>query len=141
MDFGDGFSTSFINPAPIPHIYTKTGIFFAILIVTDNRGGRSVESVQTITIINQPPIANFSFNPLNPRTLETINFTDLSSDPENDLVRWEWNFGDGNTFSTTDITQRSPQYQYTSGNKTFTVSLTVYNRFNLSSTVSKIFFL
>jgi len=137
LDFGDGTSTSFVNPALASHIYTKTGIFTSRLIVTDNRGGRSLEGTQAITIINQPPQANFSFNPNNPQTLETINFIDSSTDPENDLIRWEWNFGDGNTFSTTDSTQKSPQYQYTVGNKTYTVTLTVYDRFNLSSSVSK----
>lgn len=137
LDFGDGSNTSFVNPALISHIYTKTGIFNARLIVTDNRGDKSLENIQTITIINQPPVANFSFTPPNPRTLETINFTDLSTDPENDLVRWDWNFGDGNTFSTTDSTQKSPLYQYVTGNKTYTVTLTVYDRFNLSNSISK----
>ena len=53
-----------MNPALISHIYIKTGIFIAKLIVTDNRDGVSIESTQTITIVNQPPIANFSFEHL-----------------------------------------------------------------------------
>jgi PKD repeat protein len=137
LDFGDGISTSFVNPALVSHIYIKTGIFNAKLIVTDNRDGISLESTQTITIVNQPPVAEFSFNPVNPQTLQTVNFIDSSTDPENDLKTWEWNFGDGSSFVTSDITQKSPQHQYPVGNKTHTVILTVYDRFNLSSSVSK----
>ena len=137
LDFGDGISTSFVNPALVSHIYIKTGIFNAKLIVTDNRDGISLESTQTITIVNQPPVADFSFNPVNPQTLQTVNFIDSSTDPENDLKTWEWNFGDGSSFVTSDITQKSPQHQYLVGNKTYTVILTVYDRFNLSSSVSK----
>jgi PKD repeat protein len=137
LDFGDGISTSFVNPALISHIYIKTGIFNAKLVVTDNRDGVSLESTQTITIVNQPPVANFSFEPGNPQTLQTVNFTDSSSDPENDLRTWEWNFGDGSSFITSDATQKSPQHQYLVGNKTYTVTLTVYDKFNLSSTISK----
>jgi PKD repeat protein/alpha-tubulin suppressor-like RCC1 family protein len=137
LDFGDGNNTSFVNPSSINHIYTRTGVFNAKLVVTDNRSGRSAESIQIISIINQPPKANFSFNPANPQTLETINFVDSSTDPENDIKTWEWNFGDGNTFVTSDITQKSPQYQYLTGNKTYKVSLTVYDRFDLSNSISK----
>jgi len=137
LDFGDGISTSFVNPALISHIYIKTGIFIAKLIVTDNRDGVSLESTQTITIVNQPPLANFSFEPGNPQTLQTINFTDSSSDPENELKTWEWNFGDESSFVTSDATQKSPQHQYLIGNKTYTVTLTVYDKFNLSSSISK----
>ena len=103
------------------------------MIVTDNRNGRSLPSNQQITIINQAPSANFSFNPANPQTIQTINFIDSSTDPENDLVRWEWSFGDGNSFITSDANKKSPQHQYAFGNKTYSVTLTVYDKFNLSN--------
>ena len=137
IDFGDGNTTSFVSPANVSHIYTSVGIYNASLIVTDNRNGRSLPSNQQITIINQAPSANFSFNPANPQTIQTINFIDSSTDPENDLVRWEWSFGDGNSFITSDANKKSPQHQYAFGNKTYSVTLTVYDKFNLSNSITK----
>jgi PKD repeat protein len=141
LDFGDGTSTQFVNSASISHIYKTVGVFTAKLIVTDNRTGVSLEtanSIQVITINNQPPIASFSFSPVNAYTYNPITFTDNSSDPENALSRWSWNFGDETTFTTTDSLQKNPTKSFNDGNKDYTVSLTVYDNFELSSTTSQI---
>ena len=141
LDFGDGTSTQFVNPAPIFHIYKTVSVFTAKLIVTDNRNGVSLEttsSVQVITINNQPPVASFSYSPIGAFTFDPIIFTDNSSDPENALSRWSWEFGDGTNFTTTDLLQKNPTKSYNKGNKNYTVSLTVYDNFELSSTTSQI---
>jgi PKD repeat protein len=141
LDFGDGFSTQFTNVAPISHIYKSVGIYTAKLIVTDNRNGVSLEtsnSIQVISINNQPPVASFSFNPIGALTFDPITFTDNSSDPENALSRWSWDYGDGTTFTTTDPLQKNPTKSYNKGNRDYTVSLTVYDNFGLSNTTSKI---
>jgi photosystem II stability/assembly factor-like uncharacterized protein len=61
------------------------------------------------------PIADFDFtaNGL------TINFTDLSTDPDGFIVSWDWNFGDGN-----NATQQNPTHTFDTAN-TYIVSLTV----------------
>ena len=140
LDFGDGTSTRFATLAPISHVYKSVGLFTAKLSVTDNRNGVSVEtlnSVQKITINNQPPIASFSFSPITAFTFDPITFTDTSTDPDNAIVRWTWNYGDGTTFTTTDPLQKSPSKSFDKGNKNYTVSLTVYDNFGLSSTISQ----
>ena len=139
LDFGDGTSTRFTSSAPISHIYKSVGVFTAKLSITDNRNGVSVEtlsSVQKITISNQPPIASFSFSPITAFTFDPITFTDTSTDPDNSIVRWSWDYGDGTTFTTTDPLQKSPSKSFDKGNKDYTVSLTVYDNLGLSSTVS-----
>jgi PKD repeat protein len=61
-----------------------------------------------------PPVANFSFNPINAPLLDTVQFIDLSGV---NAKSWSWNFGDGTT-----STLKNPKHQYsTSGN--FTVKL------------------
>ena len=140
LDFGDGTSSRFATLAPISHVYKSVGLFTAKLSVTDNRNGVSVEtlnSVQKITINNQPPIASFSFSPITAFTFDPITFTDTSTDPDNAIVRWIWNYGDGTTFTTTDPLQKSPSKSFDKGNKNYTVSLTVYDNFGLSSTISQ----
>ena len=141
LDFGDGTSTQFVNTAPISHIYKTVGVFTAKLTVTDNRNGVSLEtsnSVQVITINNQPPVASFSYSPSGAFTFDPITFTDNSSDPENALSRWSWDYDDGTSFTTTDPLQKNPTKSYNKGNKNYTVTLTVYDNFNLSNSTSQI---
>jgi len=141
LDFGDGNSTQFVNPAPISHVYSKVGSYTAKLSITDNRSGVSLEtinSVQVITINNQPPVASFSYSPTNAFTFDPITFTDNSSDPENALSKWVWDFGDLTNFSTTDPLQKNPTKSYNKGNKDYTVALTVYDNFGLSNTTSRV---
>jgi PKD repeat protein len=140
LDFGDGTTTQFVTPALVSHIYKSIGVFTAKLSVIDNRNGISVEtlnSVQKIIINNQPPIANFTFGPNNAFTFDPVTFTDTSTDPDNAINKWVWNFGDGTTFTTTDPLQKSPQKSYDKGNKDYVVSLTVYDNLGLFSTVTQ----
>jgi len=141
LDFGDGTSTQFVRPAPIPHVYKSVGIFTAKLSVFDNRNGLSIEtanSVQIITINNQPPVASFTFGPNNAFTFDLVTFTDTSTDPDNSIVKWVWDYGDTTTFTTSDPAQKSPQKSYNKGNKDYTVSLTVYDNLGLFNTVSQL---
>jgi len=140
LNFGDGTSTRFTTLAPVSHIYKSVGVFTAKLIVTDNRNGLSIEtvnSIQKITINNQPPVANFTFSANNSFTFDPITFTDISTDPDNSIIRWSWDYGDGTTFITSDPLQKSPTKSFNKGNKDYTVSLTVYDNFGLSSTTSQ----
>jgi PKD repeat protein len=141
LDFGDGSTTQFVNPTLVYHVYKSVGIYTAKLSVTDNRNGVSLEtanSVQIITINNQPPVASFSYGPVGSFTFDPITFTDSSSDPENELSRWSWDYGDGTSFATTDPLQKNPTKSYSDGNKDYTVSLTVYDNFGLSNSTSQI---
>ena len=60
-----------------------------------------------ITILNNPPNANFTYEPINPTTQSSIQFTDLSTDIEGDIAGWYWDFGDGNTSS-----EQHPTHHY-----------------------------
>ncbi|MBS3778728.1 MAG: right-handed parallel beta-helix repeat-containing protein, partial [Candidatus Thermoplasmatota archaeon] len=74
-----------------------------------------------LTLANNPPLANFSFSPMNPSTLTIIQFNDTSTDPEGltDIVNWTWSFGDG-----TNSYLQHPTHSY-ENNGNFTVSLSV----------------
>ncbi|MEW6069373.1 MAG: NosD domain-containing protein [Candidatus Thermoplasmatota archaeon] len=76
-------------------------------------------NVYVYNILNLPPIANFSYSPVNPTTNDIIQFNDASIDTDGYIVTWYWDFGDGN-----NSTSQNPTHQYTvAGN--YNVTLTV----------------
>ncbi len=125
-NFGDGNTSNLRNPT---HQYATNGTYTVTLTVTDNSGATNTTSLN-ITVGETPPIASFTYSPLNPTTADTIQFTDTSFDPDGYIVSWSWNFGDGNTSSL-----RNPTHQY-AANGTYTVTLTVTDNDGHSSSVS-----
>ena len=91
--------------------------------VTD--GTDTAEGAVTITItgINDAPVASFTANPTSgtsPPAGLSVTFTDTSTDIDNPITAWTWNFGDG-TFPST---AQNPSHTYTQAG-TFTVTLKV----------------
>jgi len=75
--------------------------------------------IRVMQIENSYPIADFTHSPTNPRIPETINFTDLSTDSDGNIVSWHWEFGDGN-----NSMEQNPRYKYTSAEQ-YVVTLIV----------------
>lgn len=63
------------------------------------------------------PVANFNNNVASGYAPFSVQFTDMSKN----VVRWNWNFGDG-----TDSTVQSPMHTYPAA-RVYTVNLTVNN--------------
>ncbi len=93
-DFGDG--SPVVSGRELQHTYTKPGEYWVTLVVVGPSGtGRTS---RLIRVWNNPPTAHFSFWPLDPFEDEPITFDGSSSvDPDGDLARWDWDFGDGFT--------------------------------------------
>lgn len=74
---------------------------------TDFRG---VQGSEVFPPPNWPPIALFAYEPMAPTTAESIAFTDLSEDTNDDgkIVKWEWTFGDEAV-----STLRNPEFRFT----------------------------
>ncbi len=90
-DFGD--NTNSTQPV-LTHNYTTNGTYNAGLLVVDSIGCTKVASKQIV--IADPAIsigANTTFASCPPLL---VNFSGISHSPHN-FVRWEWDFGDGNT--------------------------------------------
>jgi len=106
-DFGDGTSSTDQSPT---HQYTTNGTYTVSLQVTDNDGlaGRKTKSI-TVKI---KPIADFSYTPQSPKPGDTIQFTDLSYDPDGRIVSWSWDFGDQIRLST-----QNPAHKYVNDGK------------------------
>lgn len=70
-------------------------------------------------ILNSPPSAGFGYSPTGPVAGESVSFTDESTDPDNNISSWSWDFGDGATSN-----KQNPSHTYGSGGA-YTVTLTV----------------
>ena len=130
--FGDGFMA---NPCcgTAVHIYQNGGNFTVTLTVQDNAGllGTQSRVIQITGPPAIPPVANFTFSPLNPVVGQGIFFDgSRSSDADGFVTFWSWDFGDGQIgFGT------FPSHSYFApGN--YTVTLTVTDSERLSASTS-----
>ena len=130
-DFGDSVGSS---GKSVEHTYADEGTYTVTLTVVDdeNRIGVVKEDVE-ILYRNQAPISSLdaTYGGLGQQVkVNSIAFFDggASSDPDGDVLEFEWDFGDGGTSSLL-----RPNHEYTSiGN--YTVTLTVKDASNESST-------
>jgi len=80
---------------------------------------------------NSPPNADFYWEPETPTTRDTVQFWDNSTDPDNDIYNWTWDFGDGNISY-----EQNPQHQY-ADDGTYLVNLTVTDDDGTTNTTLK----
>ena len=129
-DFGDGVGSS---GKSVKHIYMEEGTYTVTLTVVDesSRIGVSKKEVD-ILYRNQAPVASLeaTYGGVGQQVkVNSIAFFDggASSDPDGDVLTFEWDFGDG-----AKSTLLRPNHEYTStGN--YTVTLTVTDPSNESS--------
>lgn len=96
-DFGDG--TTGEGPNPV-HIYERTGSFIVGLVVTDDSGtARSTDSDSLRVVVNALPVADAGPDRLAVPGEILVFDGGGSLDPDGDVVRWTWDFGDGETAS------------------------------------------
>ena len=121
-DFGDGNSTS--NPNPF-HIYQDVGTYT----VVQQAYGCGSDQFEKVIEVHEPPVASWN-NP----TFGCPNSTLLFENTSLDVMRYEWDFGDGSPVSEDE----SPEHIFTNPG-TYEVCLTVFSSeaFGCSHTLCK----
>ncbi|WP_276360809.1 PKD domain-containing protein [Daejeonella sp. H1SJ63] len=128
-DFGDGTSSTEQNPK---HIYARAGQYTVILKIQNSTSCNVQELPKTIQL-KEAPAADFEMSKPGCNN-SSISFTDRSTTIQGRIVKWKWNFGDGNV---SEQTNSSPvNHQYTAGG-TYKVSLTVSNESGCEQTLIK----
>jgi gliding motility-associated-like protein len=128
-DFGDGETSGEQNPK---HSYASPGTYIAKLRVENSTSCDVIEFQQTINV-NSVPVATFTFS--KPGCNNTnVTFTDNSSIPTGNIVKWSWDFGDGTKADRTDNLPFDHKYAI-GGN--FQVSLTVISNTGCENTLTQ----
>ncbi len=109
---GSWTGTTFTHRFPTPGAATITQT------VTDNTGATATAS-KVINVANRPPAPSFTFSPTAPMAGENVTFTDTSTDPDDGILSWAWDFHDGGTSGI-----QHPTHVFTSPNN-HVVTLTV----------------
>ncbi|MCY3023829.1 MAG: PKD domain-containing protein [Planctomycetota bacterium] len=128
-DFGDGGTANEQNPQ---HIYVTAGTYIATVTVTGPTG-KSAQASVTITASRAPvprlvtsDVVAFAGNP--------FQFdASYSTDPENDIASYSWDFGDGSPLGSGQVIAKI----YNSPGE-YTVTLTVTDSAGVSSTLTRI---
>lgn len=122
-DFGDGSPGSPLsNPT---HTYTSYGIFNVKLTITNNNG--CVKDTTKQVLVHPLPIPAFTFTTPNCMGA-VVQFTNQSTTVVGylgSIVRWHWDFGDGNSTTINFPGNPNVTHVFTGATTAFTVRLTV----------------
>ncbi|WP_292546836.1 PKD domain-containing protein [Methanoregula sp.] len=133
-DFGDGTTSTSQNPT---HPYSTTGsdtVTYTVNLTATNAAGSNITSKTSyITLYSTAPIVSFTGSPrtsgITPRIVQFNDTSTLSP------YEWNWSFGDGEWFNTTDSALRNASHRYANVGS-YTVNLTATNAIG-SANVSK----
>ena len=132
LSYSDGSTKRFYFTFQDTKIFTIAGQYKVSLKVTDNSNATSLDtslSSLNINIKKRQADSSFTFNKINPYTLENITFTNTSNDPDNSIVKWVWNFDDGTIVEAFTKETANQIKQYSLGNKFYNVTLTTVDEY------------
>lgn len=125
----DGVTVASVSLPNYSHDFQTEGPHTVKLVVIDREGNSDESDEQTINVFNTGPIADFSATP------QALHFSfdgSLSTDSNNQIVSYEWSFGDGNF-----AIGMTPSHSYLLEGH-YAVSLKVTNNKGDSNTVTKL---
>lgn len=103
-DFGDGSTGEGIT---MTHTYQNAGTYTIDLLVVDNNGAgaRAQKTIEVLEISNEPPVADFTYSPQTGLYPLQVSFDASSSyDPDGEISRYSWDFGNDSTASGPQVT-------------------------------------
>ena len=131
-NFGDNSPVS--NEQNPTHAYAEVGKYLAVVTVTDPVGAINTGTRGVVVNISKPPVVRL-------QTSDVVGFATLpftfdastSTDPENAIAFYDWDFGDGTPHGTGQVI--SKVYENPG---TYTVTLTIMDSAGVSSSTTRI---
>lgn len=127
-DFGNGNSSTLVNPGAT-YSQEKT---YTITLTASNGGINSTIS-KTITVYKKP-VVDFTATPVSGCVPMNVSFNGTATPGDGTIVRYLWDFGDGNTAEGANLTKTSHTYTIPQQPP---ISLTVTNSFGCYTTIDK----
>jgi PKD repeat protein len=117
---GDGTVDQTTTSGTVEHTYTQTGDVTTAVTVVDDDSATAADSA-TVTVSESDPAltAELSVGTEGPAVDESVSFDGSASTPADDIVSYEWTFGDGE-----NATGQAVEHAYESAG-TYTVTLEV----------------
>ncbi len=120
--------------------YSVAGTYTVLLTVTDDKGATASAAQQIVIsplVVNQPPVAQFTYSPTAPFVGQSVTFNATSSyDPDGAIVSYQWDLdGDG----IPDQSGPIANWIYTASGA-YTVTLTVLDNRGATNSISKTIF-
>jgi len=118
----------------VTHTYDWTGTgnrtFKVVLTVTDDKGASSTTTPKEVEIReeqeNSPPEAKFTMSPTTGVKDQSVYFdASESKDTDGEIVKYEWNFGDGSPLRYGEQVSHIFTWSYSATQVVFTITLTV----------------
>jgi PKD repeat protein len=128
-DFGDGSPTFTTSDPTASHLYTSFGIKHVTLTTQTQLGASS--SVTKDVRIYARPVPSFTSSPSSPTEIQTITFSDTSTDPDGTIASRSWSFSDGFT-----STAQNPTHRFADGG-TKSVTLSVVDNDGFGNSVTQ----
>ncbi len=114
---GDGvFDWSSISSGNTTHAYTTEGTYQAVFRVTDNRGAVATAAAVTTVVRASPPgspTASASVNPTSGEAPLVVNFNGTTTDPNNNIVLYEWDYDGDGVYDWSSGTMAQTTFTYT----------------------------
>jgi len=120
-DFGDGGEA---YGKEVAHEFMDNGTYQVTLMVTDREGLHNASTI-LVEIVDRAPMALFSC-PTSAEEGTMVQFTDLSTSYPDQIVKWEWEFGDG-TREIVEEGDPNVTHVYMQHGESYQVNLTVYD--------------
>lgn len=127
--FGDGGTSAQTNPQ---YVYQTAGTYTVQLVANDPGTCNLTDTFRSTIVISPNPTANFTYAPNPPQENTPVRFTNLSIGANT----YEWQFGDGETITTTSAAVISHVYNET---KTYNACLIAQNAYGCKDTTCKSF--
>jgi PKD repeat protein len=107
------------------HSWSNAGNYPVTLRVTDDDSATDTETKTVNVIVNQPPVADFSWTPQNPNPGQTITFdASASHDPDGTIVLYEWDWNNDGVYEESHTTPTATHSWSNAGNYPVTVCVT-----------------